>query len=70
MSVSNGQQDPSLKNKKQAAQYLNVSGATLERLMNAGLPYVKLTGAVRFRLEDLNEFISARLVKRTVEVRA
>jgi len=60
------QQDSALKNKKQAARYLNVSGATLERLMRSGLPYVKfpgVAGAVRFQIDDLAEFVAARRVR-------
>lgn len=52
--------------KRQAAKYLGVSPGTLERLMRAGLPYIKLTssaaGAVRFHIADLADFVNKRRV--------
>jgi predicted site-specific integrase-resolvase len=53
--------------KRQAAKYLGVSPGTLERLMRAGLPYIKLTsaaaGAVRFQIADLADFVDARRMR-------
>lgn len=49
-------QEPLL-NKKQTAKWLNVSDASIERLMRRGLRYVKLNGLVRFRPGDLAEYI-------------
>jgi excisionase family DNA binding protein len=46
-----------LKTKKQAARYLNVSVASIERLMRSGLRYVKCGGLVRFRDEDLSAYL-------------
>jgi excisionase family DNA binding protein len=67
MSIASQQQDTiSLRNKKQAARFLNVSSGTLERLMRRGLPYIKLsagTGAVRFHIDDLANFVEARRVR-------
>jgi excisionase family DNA binding protein len=54
--------DTYLKDKREAARYLNVSAGSLERLMRGGLPYVKLNGLVRFRPEDLSDFIDSRRV--------
>lgn len=57
-----------LRNKRQAAAYLGVSLGSLERLMRDGLPYIKLTrgaGAVRFHIDDLADFVSARRVQRS-----
>lgn len=52
--------------KRQAARYLGISDASLERLLRAGLPYIKITpglaGAVRLRPEDLAEFIERRRI--------
>lgn len=45
--------------KKQAARYLNVSDASIERLMRNGLRYVKVGGLVRFRPEHLAEYLEA-----------
>jgi excisionase family DNA binding protein len=46
-----------LRTKKQAARYLNVSDASVDRLMKSGLKYIKVGSLVRFRPEDLAEFI-------------
>lgn len=48
-----------LRTKKQIARYLNVSDASVERLMRRGLPYIKVGGLVRFRLADLADFLAA-----------
>jgi phage terminase Nu1 subunit (DNA packaging protein) len=57
-----------LVNKEAAAKYLAVSAGTLERLMRAGLPFVKIgagrTGSVRFLTADLADFIAERRVHR------
>jgi excisionase family DNA binding protein len=55
-------EDTYLKDKREAACYLNISAGSLERLMRGGLPYVKLNGLVRFRPEDLADFIESRRV--------
>jgi len=53
-----------LKTKTEAAKYLGVSPGTLERLMRSGLSYIKVgnghTGSVRFRPEDLADFVQRR----------
>jgi len=48
---------------KQASELLNISVATLERdrWMGAKIPFVKFDHAVRYRLEDINEFIENSL---------
>jgi hypothetical protein len=51
--------DGYLLDKRQAAKYLNISLASLERLMRAGLSYVKIQGLVRFRPETLADYIEA-----------
>jgi excisionase family DNA binding protein len=48
---------PYLKSKRQAGRYLNVSEASVERLMKNGLAYIKVGGLVRFRPEDLAEYL-------------
>jgi excisionase family DNA binding protein len=53
-----------LRTKKQAAKYLNVSGGSIERLMRSGLKYIKIGGLVRFRPEDLADYIERRRVQR------
>lgn len=57
-----------LLNTTAAAQYLGVSKAFLERDRWAGarVPFVKIgTRAVRYRLDDLNEFIESRIRRST-----
>lgn len=49
---------------KQAAQFLGVSAAFLERDRWAGarVPYIQLgTRSIRYRLEDLESFIKSRV---------
>jgi excisionase family DNA binding protein len=58
------QEEIYLRNKRQAAKFLNVSLGGVERLMRAGLPYVKVGGLVRFQPEDLANFIAERRVQR------
>ena len=53
-----------LYNTKQAAQYLSVSPAFLERDRWAGarIPFIKLgTRSIRYRLSDLDKYISAQV---------
>ena len=53
---------------KEAAEFLGMKAQTLMlwRVYHKGPPYVKMTdspaGAVRYRLSDLNDWISARSV--------
>jgi excisionase family DNA binding protein len=54
-----------LKNKREAARYLGVSQASLERLMRSGLAYIRVGNLVRFRPEDLAAFIEQRWVQRS-----
>lgn len=57
-----------LLNTKQAAIYLGVSAAFLERDRWAGarIPYVLLgTRSVRYRLEDLDDFIASQTRRST-----
>jgi hypothetical protein len=45
--------DCPLRTKQEAAKFLSISPASLERLMRRGLPYIKLGNLVRFRHRDL-----------------
>jgi excisionase family DNA binding protein len=54
-----------LKNKREAARYLGVSLGSLERLMRSGLTYIRVGNLVRFRPEDLADFIERRRVQHT-----
>jgi excisionase family DNA binding protein len=50
-----------------AAKYLGLSPATLETMRSKGRgpKFVKLGTAVRYRLSDLDEYLSARVVQST-----
>jgi excisionase family DNA binding protein len=52
-----------LKNKREAARYLGVSLGSLERLMRSGLAYIRVGNLVRFRPEDLADYIERRRVE-------
>ncbi|MGO4885325.1 MAG: helix-turn-helix domain-containing protein [Bryobacteraceae bacterium] len=52
-----------LKTKREAAKYLGVSLGSLERLMRSGLAYIRVGNLVRFRPEDLADFIERRRVQ-------
>jgi len=55
---------------KQAAEYLNVSEATLERDRWRGgdIPYIRIgPRAIRYDLEQLNEYIDRNTVKNVSE---
>lgn len=47
-----------LRNKAQAKRYLNISDSSLERAMRNGLKFVKIGNLVRFRDEDLAQYIA------------
>ncbi len=53
------QKQTPLLTKKQAARLLNVSDASIERLMRNGLRYIKVGGLVRFKMEHLGEYLEA-----------
>lgn len=50
---------------RQAAQYLSISVKCLEkwRSLREGPPYVKLGRSVRYRRDDLDTYMTQRLVK-------
>jgi excisionase family DNA binding protein len=60
-----GADQPYLKNKREAARYLGVSPGSLERLMRSGLAYIRVGNLVRFRPEDLLDYIERRRVERS-----
>jgi len=53
-----------LKTKREAAKYLGVSLGSLERLMRSGLAYIRVGNLVRFRPEDLADYIERRRIQR------
>jgi len=54
---------------RQAAQYLGLSISTLNkwRCYGFGPKYLKLGRAVRYRLEELDRYLEARLLSSTLE---
>lgn len=52
-----------LKNKREAARYLGVSLGSLERLKRSGLAYIRVGNLVKFKPEDLADFIKQRRVQ-------
>ncbi|MDI1309721.1 MAG: helix-turn-helix domain-containing protein [Methylotenera sp.] len=60
-----------LLNTKEAANYLSLSKAFLERDRWAGakVPFIKIsTRAVRYRLDDLEKYIESRIRKSTSDL--
>ncbi|MDP1595488.1 MAG: helix-turn-helix domain-containing protein [Methylotenera sp.] len=60
-----------LLNTKEAANYLSLSTAFLERDRWAGakVPFIKIsTRAVRYRLDDLEKYIESRIRKSTSDL--
>ncbi|MGA3099090.1 MAG: helix-turn-helix domain-containing protein [Bryobacteraceae bacterium] len=52
-----------LKSKREAARYLGVSTGSLERIMRSGLAYVRVGNLVKFRPEDLADYVKQRRVQ-------
>ena len=56
-------------NTREAAEYVRLAKPTLERfrISGAGPAFCKLGGAVRYRKEDLDQWLAARCVRSTSE---
>jgi len=53
-------------NKAEAAEYLRLSRATIDRLRQSGaLQYVKVGGRIVFRRRDLDAFMAKRVIGKT-----
>jgi excisionase family DNA binding protein len=63
------EQETYLKTKREAARYLGVSQGTMERLMRSGLAYIRVGTLVKFRPEDLVDYIERRRVQRAEAAR-
>jgi excisionase family DNA binding protein len=60
-----------LRDKKRAARFLNASIQTVDRLVRSGeLAYVKVGNRVRFRPEDLTDFVQRQRVQRAEAARS
>ena len=50
---------------KEASDYLGLSPKTLEKWRNigrGGIPYIKMAGAVRYNIDDLNKYIAEKTI--------
>ncbi|MDW7759444.1 MAG: helix-turn-helix domain-containing protein [Acidobacteriota bacterium] len=50
--------------KREIAEYLKISLATLERLMKEGLPHIKLSRRVLFRKADVDAWLESKIISR------
>ena len=51
-----------LLNKRELGEYIGVSVGKVELMMSDGLKYIKMNRNVRFRMEDINEYLNQRVV--------
>ena len=51
-----------LLNKRELGEYMGVSIGKVELMMSDGLKYIKMNRNVRFRMEDINEYLNQRVV--------
>lgn len=51
-----------LLNKKEVGELMNVSIGKVDLMMSDGLKYIKMNRNVRFRMEDINEYINQKVV--------
>jgi len=51
-----------LLNKRELSEYMGVSMGKVELMMSDGLKYIKMNRNVRFRMEDINDYINKRVV--------
>ena len=54
--------DNKLLNKKELSEFMNVSIGKVDLMMSDGLKYIKMNRNVRFRMEDINEYINQKVV--------
>lgn len=57
----------SLLNKKELSEYMNCSIGKIDILMNKGLKYVKFGRNVRFRKEDIYEYLENKVRHNMIE---
>jgi len=48
--------------KKELMAYLKISRTTVDRLMQQGLPYIKLERRVLFKCEDVDTFLETKKI--------
>jgi predicted DNA-binding transcriptional regulator AlpA len=51
-----------LLNKKELSEFMNVSIGKVDLMMSDGLKYIKMNRNVRFRMEDVNEYIDKKVI--------
>ena len=52
-----------LLSKKEVTTYLDVSLGMVDKLMKEDLPYIKLGKSVRFRMNDIENYLNSNKVK-------
>ncbi len=48
--------------KRELGEYMGVSIGKVELIMSDGLKYIKMNRNVRFRMEDINEYLNQKVV--------
>ena len=63
---------PNLRNTDYSSNYLGISSSKLEKLRvyGGGPPYVKIGRAVRYRVEDLDQWVECQLQNSTSQVQS
>mgnify|MGYP001244649941 FL=1 len=51
-----------LLNKRELSEYMGVSMGKVELMMSDGLKYIKMNRNVRFRMDDINDYLNQRVV--------
>ena len=51
-----------LLNKRELSEYMGVSMGKVELMMSGGLKYIKMNRNVRFRMDDINDYLNQRVV--------
>ena len=54
--------DRKLLNKKELCEYLGVSLGKVDLMMSDGLRYMKINRNVRFKMEDVEEYLDSKVV--------
>jgi len=52
-----------LLSKKEVTTYLDISLGMVDKLMKEDLPYIKLGKSVRFRMNDIENYLNSNKVK-------
>ena len=61
--VSGVKMENKLLSKKEVTTYLDISLGMVDKLMKEDLPYIKLGKSVRFRMNDIENYLNSNKVK-------